>query len=126
MEAKELVVAALDRSVGTIKRATEGLRDAELLFQPTPECNSIAWLIWHLSRWKDRCAALERWQHEAIEQAMRSLAEDLNMKAGDLFMLLRVACAGRPISPPLFESMEVLGKERCLDRIEAAAALLKS
>ena len=74
---------------------------------------------------KNRCEALESWQHEAIEQAMRSLAEDLEMKAGDLFMLLRVACTGRAISPPLFASMEVLGKERCLGRIEAAAALLK-
>ena len=74
---------------------------------------------------KDECEALESWQHETIEQAMRSLAEDLEMKAGDLFMLLRVACTGRAISPPLFESMEVLGKERCLGRIEAAPALLK-
>ena len=69
---------------------------------------------------KDECEALESWQHETIEQAMRSLAEDLEMKAGDLFMLLRVACTGRAVSPPLFESMEILGRERCLDRLERA------
>jgi len=55
---------------------------------------------------------------------MRALAEELEMKAGDLFMLLRVACTGRPVSPPLFESMEILGKGLCLQRIEAAGGHL--
>ena len=55
---------------------------------------------------------------------MRTLAEDLEMKPGDLFMLLRVACTGRTVSPPLFESMEILGRERCLSRIETAAGRL--
>ena len=67
-----------------------------------------------------RGQALETWQHEAIEETMRALAEDLEMKPGDLFMLLRVACTGRAVSPPLFESMEIIGKERCLNRIEGA------
>ncbi|MCI0855447.1 MAG: glutamate--tRNA ligase [Chloroflexi bacterium] len=67
-----------------------------------------------------RGQALETWQHEAIEETMRTLAEDLKMKPGDLFMLLRIACTGRAVSPPLFESMEIIGKERCLQRIEGA------
>ncbi len=75
---------------------------------------------------KDRCATLERWEHEPLEEAMRSLADDLGVKAGDLFMVLRVACMGKAISPPLFESMEILGKKRCLDRIAAGLALLTS
>jgi glutamyl-tRNA synthetase len=60
------------------------------------------------------------WEHEPLEQAMRSLAEERELKAGDLFMLLRVAVMGKPVSPPLFESMEVLGKERSLSRIDSA------
>ena len=47
---------------------------------------------------------------------MRALAADLEMKAGDLFMLLRVAVTGSTVSPPLYESMEVLGKREVLAR----------
>jgi glutamyl-tRNA synthetase len=75
---------------------------------------------------KDRCEALDGWQHEALEEAMRSLAEERDMKAGDLFTLLRMACTGRAVSPPLFESMEVIGQQRCVDRIAAAARVLSS
>jgi glutamyl-tRNA synthetase len=59
-----------------------------------------------------------------MEQALRALADELRIKAGDLFMPLRVAVTGKPVSPPLFESMELLGRERCLARIDAAIALL--
>ena len=69
---------------------------------------------------KEAVASLAHWSHEALEAALRALAEERGVKAGDLFMLLRVAVTGRPISPPLFESMEVLGRERCLARIDAA------
>ena len=40
-----------------IKQATEELTDEQLYHQPTPETNSIAWLIWHLSRWRDKISA---------------------------------------------------------------------
>jgi glutamyl-tRNA synthetase len=69
---------------------------------------------------RERTEALEAWRADEIEQAMRALAEELEMKPGDLFGLLRMACTGRAVSPPLFESMEIIGKERCLDRIERA------
>jgi glutamyl-tRNA synthetase len=69
---------------------------------------------------KERVEALPSWEHEALEAAMRALAEELSTKTGDLFMSLRVACTGHPVSPPLFESMEVLGRERCLRRLDEA------
>jgi glutamyl-tRNA synthetase len=74
---------------------------------------------------EERAQSVASWEHEALEAAFRALAEELELKAGDLFMLLRVAVTGRPISPPLFESMELLGRERCLRRLTAAAAVLK-
>ncbi len=61
------------------------------------------------------------WSHDALEAAMRALAEELGVKAGDLFSLVRVAVTGRRVTPPLFESMEIVGKERCLARLRAAA-----
>ena len=73
---------------------------------------------------KERVEALPAWEHEALEQSLRALADDREMKAGDLFMLLRVAVTGKAVSPPLFESMEVLGRGRCLRRLEGAVGKL--
>lgn len=64
----------------------------------------------------------EPWHHEEWEAAMRATASELGMKAGDLFMVLRVAVTGSTMSPPLFESVEILGKEETLGRVDAAIA----
>jgi glutamyl-tRNA synthetase len=60
------------------------------------------------------------WTHEAWEGGMRELADELGMKAGDLFMILRVAITGSKVSPPLFESMEILGRDEALARVDHA------
>jgi len=62
----------------------------------------------------------EPWTQEEWESRMRSLATELGMKAGDLFMILRVAVTGSTVSPPLRESMEILGKDEVLARVDAA------
>jgi glutamyl-tRNA synthetase len=61
---------------------------------------------------------------ELLEQRCRGAAEAAGMKAGDFFSPIRVAVTGRTISPPLFASLEVLGRERSLARIEAALGKL--
>ncbi|MDQ3706126.1 MAG: glutamate--tRNA ligase [Chloroflexota bacterium] len=66
----------------------------------------------------------EPWAHEEWESGMRALAAELGLKAGDIFMVLRVAVTGSPVSPPLFESIEILGKEETLRRVDAALAKL--
>jgi glutamyl-tRNA synthetase len=66
------------------------------------------------------------WTHEEWEGQMRALAEELGMKAGDLFMLLRVAVTGSNVSPPLYESMEILGKDDVLARVGAAVDKLNN
>ena len=53
---------------------------------------------------------------------MRALAADLDWKAGDLFMPVRIAVTGRRATPPLFATMEVLGRQRCRDRLRRALA----
>jgi glutamyl-tRNA synthetase len=60
------------------------------------------------------------WAADLLESRARELAVEMGWKAGDLFRPLRLAVTGRPISPPLFGSMELLGRERCLARIDAA------
>jgi glutamyl-tRNA synthetase len=65
--------------------------------------------------------ALSEWNAAAIEQALRSaLVEGLGLKPKFAFGPVRVAVTGRTVSPPLFESMEILGRERSLDRLRAA------
>ncbi|MBI2909710.1 MAG: glutamate--tRNA ligase [Chloroflexi bacterium] len=69
--------------------------------------------------------ALSTFECEALENLLRPLAEELGLKTGQLFGILRVATTGRTAAPPLFQTMEVLGYKRCVRRIEAAIARLK-
>ena len=64
--------------------------------------------------------ALPDWRAETQEAAMRALVEELGLKTGQLFGALRVATTAQEVSPPLFESMEVLGREESLARIRLA------
>ena len=69
----------------------------------------------------DALAALSSWQTAAIDQALRgSLVDGLGLKPRHAFGPVRVAVTGRKISPPLFESLELLGRERSLRRLDAA------
>lgn len=71
-----------------------------------------------------RVSNLQEWTAEALEGELRPLAEELEIKTGQLFGALRVAVTGRKAAPPLFETMAVLGRERCLPRMEAAVRAL--
>jgi glutamyl-tRNA synthetase len=67
---------------------------------------------------------LESWDHASIEAVLRaSLIEEMGLKPRIAFTALRIAATGSTISPPLFESMELLGKEVCLERIAGAISL---
>ena len=59
-------------------------------------------------------------EEEALESVLRPLASKLGLKTGQLFGVLRVAVTGRTAAPPLFQTMAVLGRDRCLGRIAAA------
>lgn len=52
------IVALLEAAYLRIKSTTDDLTDEQLYYQPTTDTNSIAWLVWHLSRWKDRISAI--------------------------------------------------------------------
>ncbi len=66
------------------------------------------------------------WSADVLEARARAAADRLGWKAGDLFRPIRLAVTGRPVSPPLFGSMELLGRDRCLARMEAALEKLGS
>jgi glutamyl-tRNA synthetase len=67
-----------------------------------------------------RLSALPEISRESAEEPMRLLAEELGLKAGQLFGILRVAVTGQTVSPPLFESMEVIGKGKVMQRLHLA------
>jgi glutamyl-tRNA synthetase len=69
---------------------------------------------------QQRLEKLEPFNVESMEALLRPLAVELGLKTSQLFGTLRVATTGRTAAPPLFQTMAVLGKERCLKRIETA------
>lgn len=69
--------------------------------------------------------ATAEFTHDGLDQSLRGAAENLKIKAGQMFQPIRVAVCGRKNAPPLFETLEVLGRDVCLKRIAAARQLLK-
>jgi glutamyl-tRNA synthetase len=69
---------------------------------------------------EEALAALEPFTAEAIEQTLRELADRLGQKPRQAFQPIRVAVTGSKISPGLFESIELLGRDEALARIRAA------
>jgi len=66
------------------------------------------------------------WDATTLEGILRLLATELNLGTGELFSLLRVAVTGRTAAPPLFQTMAVLGKEKCLKRFYSALQSLST
>lgn len=73
----------------------------------------------------DILASLADLSHQTAEPPMRELVERSGLSANQVFGILRVAVTGQKVSPPLFESMEVIGKEKVLERLQKAVALLE-
>ncbi len=69
----------------------------------------------------DALTSLDSWETTAIDEALRkALVEDLGLKPRNAFGPVRVAVTGRRVSPPLFESLELLGRDRSLARLSSA------
>jgi glutamyl-tRNA synthetase len=66
------------------------------------------------------------WRTETVEEALRSHCERHELTPKQLFMPVRIAVTGRTATPPLFETMAVLGKETCRRRLRAAIDVLRS
>ncbi len=67
---------------------------------------------------------VDDWSVDPLETAYRALAERSGIKTGQLFGAIRVAVTGRTAAPPLFDTLSVLGKERCVARLQAALGAL--
>jgi glutamyl-tRNA synthetase len=73
----------------------------------------------------DILAGLDAITPDTAEPPLRELVEKLGLKANQVFGILRVAVTGQMVSPPLFESMEIVGKEKVLQRIRKAIEILE-
>ncbi|MQA00670.1 MAG: glutamate--tRNA ligase [Dehalococcoidia bacterium] len=73
----------------------------------------------------DRLDDTGEWAHEAIEAVLRDLADRLELKPGDLFTLCRLAVTGKRITPPLFETMDIVGVGPTVERLRNAASMLR-
>lgn len=78
------------------------------------------------SRARDVLAGLEEITHTSAEAPMRGLVEELALAPNQVFGILRVAVTGQMVSPPLFESMEIIGREKVLERMDRAIHILQN
>lgn len=83
-------------------------------------------VVSQLKTTRDNLAEIEDWNTSTIETVIRELQEKNDWKKGQYFMMIRVAVTGKKATPPLFETMEVVGKERSLGRFTQAIEVLKS
>jgi len=63
--------------------------------------------------------------HERCEPPMRAYVEESGLSVNQVFGVLRVAVTGQKVSPPLFESMEIIGRDKCLQRVGNALEILE-
>jgi glutamyl-tRNA synthetase len=84
-----------------------------------PQKGDAAMAVKVLTRAREVLANVE-FKHDPLDQALRAAAQELGMKAGQMFQPIRVAVCGRKNAPPLFETLEVLGRETTLARIRQA------
>ena len=130
-------LSLLERIVPLIQERITTFEDAPPLagffFRESVDCNSADLLVKDktagesavvLQRAHAVLAALPTAQHSAANAALAALAAELELKPGQLFSPLRMAVTGQKVSPPLFETMELLGRDVVLARIAAATQLL--
>ncbi len=79
-----------------------------------------------LSKIKEKMEDLEKpWKTDIFEKTFRELADELGIRAGDMFQLIRVAVSGQTVTPPLFESIQILSENETVVRVEEASKFLR-
>jgi glutamyl-tRNA synthetase len=139
---KEKVITGTDSEVALVKKALPLIQERIIMLSEIPqmlkflfvtkfevEADSVSKITDDasksvLARALKELEPITQWNHDSIEGALRSsLIEDMGLKPRIAFGAVRIATTGSTISPPLFESMELLGKEASLARISQALAL---
>ena len=113
-------------TVEDLCRQTQGLFTDEVPFDPEAVEARLKQpgVSKRLTAFADRLEKLPTWEVASIENACRTLAEELKLKPADIIHPSRVAVSGRSVGPSLFHVLEVAGKERVVSRIRQAAQTL--
>jgi glutamyl-tRNA synthetase len=112
------------RDVGTV---ADFFFSAELPpYDPTeliPQKGDVTMAAMVLRKAKEVLAVVPAFDHGTLDSALRNAANELRIKAGQMFQPIRVAICGRKNAPPLFETLEVLGRETVLTRLDSAIGI---
>jgi glutamyl/glutaminyl-tRNA synthetase len=123
----------LERAVDLVKPRARKLGDFVMMLRPfggrriEPDPAAVAKFLSdaalrpHLQAWRQRLEQTDPFLASSIEQALRALAAERGVKAGVLIHATRVAVTGQSVSPGIFDVLEVMGRERVLDRLQDAA-----
>jgi glutamyl-tRNA synthetase len=124
-EGREILTRVAPLINERLKRLDEAPAMIRFLFvDVTPEgkaATAVEGQEGYLAAAADRLEALEKWTTPAIEEALRALAEERGLKPKQAFQPVRAAVTGTLVSPPLFESIELLGREKTLKRLRYPA-----
>ncbi len=89
-----------------------------------PQKGDAALAAQALRKSKEVLSAVPAFDHATLDSALRDAAAELKMKAGQMFQPVRVAVCGRKNAPPLFETLEVLGRDTVLTRLDFALGII--
>jgi len=89
-----------------------------------PQKGDAAMAARALEKGREVLATVPTFDHQSLESVLRAAANELKLKAGQMFQPIRVAVCGRKNAPPLFETLEVLGRDTVLVRLNHALGIL--
>ncbi len=125
--------SVLERVVPLVRERLKLLSEAPALTafffkEVSPEISSLELLQGEtprrmLAESRRRLAALDAFDAPRIEETLREAADSLGLKPRVAFQPIRLAITASKVSPPLFESMEIVGRDRCLERLDRALEL---
>ena len=129
-QGRALIEAVLPLLTERMKRLTEAPPMIAFLFERRPPDAKAAQVLEGQRDYLDAAAtaleALGDWSAGAIEGALRALAQERGLKPKQAFQPLRAAVTGTLVSPPLFESLALLGREETLARLRSVAATARA
>jgi glutamyl-tRNA synthetase len=121
-QATEAIAPLVQERSRTMEEAAELLRFLFQNLEPDEKARkALAGQEAYLAEVADRLARVDEWKAATIEEILRALQEERGLSARKAFQPIRAAVTGRVVTPPLFESMELLGRDRTLERLRAAA-----
>jgi len=129
-ETREIVPLIQER----LKKLTDAVKLVDFFFVDRISCDpsllvgkkmTAAESLAALRKARETLAALPDFEEETLEEALRALVDKLGLKARQLFGIIRVAATGKRVAPPLFGTLNVLGRERVLERLGDAEEALE-